>query len=218
MSLTVACVFVRGNVPFSWDYVTKLQSMVGRSLDRPYRFVCFTDRPWECPAGIRSIPVAPSTFSRERAWWAKINLFDRSHDLGDRVLYLDLDTLIVGSLDDVADYPSRFALVPHAGTFNGRDGLAVVKRFNSSAMVWDADVPGYLYDTWHPQVMRRLFGDQDWIGEQTHEADTMPLEWFPRLSEVKGGRIPTGAKVILCKKPKNEEAAEQWPWFRERWQ
>jgi hypothetical protein len=142
---------------------------------------------------------------------------DRSHDLGDRVLYLDLDTLIVGSLDDVADYPSRFALVPHAGTFNGRDGLAVVKRFNSSAMVWDADVPGYLYDTWHPQVMRRLFGDQDWIGEQTHEADTMPIEWFPRLSAIKGGRIPTDAKVILCKKPKNEEAAEQWPWFRERW-
>lgn len=216
--LTVACVRVKANVPYPLHYVTRLQAMVARHLRRPHRFACLTDRPWELPPTIASVPIGST--AHLPGWWAKVELFNPAHALGDRVLYLDLDTLIVADLDPIVDYPSPFALVPHAGTFRGRDGLAVVPRFNSSVMVWDAGVPDHLFTDWRRAVAHRLWGDQDWIGEQHPQADTMPLEWFPRISELTNGHefvVPSATKVILVKKPKNEEAAARWPAVREAW-
>ena len=134
------------------------------------------------------------------------------------MLYLDLDSLIVSPLDDVIDYAAPFALAPDAGKFQGGEGLAVVKRFNSSVMVWDAEHAALadLYTEWKPAVARRLWGDQDWIGEQYPDAAAMPAEWFPRLS-VKRETWPDSSKVVLCKVPKNAVAAKMWGWFNEAW-
>lgn len=212
--ITVACVLVRGNVDYSMDYVSRLRSMVARHLPTPHAFACLTDQPSDVPPGVRPVQVAPSPGLA--GWWAKMELFNPAHQLGERVLYLDLDTLVVADLLEVATWPGEFALVPDAGTFQGRNGLKVVKRFNSSVMNFRPEAVRGLYEAWSPQVGLRLWGDQDFIGEQMPGADTMPLSWFPRLS---AARPPWDAdvKVVLCKKPKNHEAAERWPWFRDSW-
>jgi hypothetical protein len=212
--LTVCCVWVHANVPYATEYVTNLRSMVAKHLAREHQFVCLTDRPWMLPDGIRSMPIGHER--RVPGWWAKIQLFKPGRFSG-RVLYLDLDSLIVQPLDPVVDYPSTFALVPHAGTFNGRDGLRVVKRFNSSVMVWDARANESLFLDWTPEIPRRLWGDQDWIGEHRPDAATMPSAWFPRLSELSGERPNASAKVVLCKKPKNSIAADLYPWVGDVW-
>lgn len=212
--LTVCCVWVKGHVPFSLIYVQTLQKMVARYLHRPYRFVCLTDRTTAIPHTSKMVVRTPPRSMY--GWWSKLELFRPGRFTG-RVLYFDLDTLIVDHLDAIVDYPSSCALVPDSGAFRGARGRSVVKRFNSSVMVWDAGVMDRLWTTWTPIVTKRLHGDQDWIGEQMPEADTMPLEWFPRLSQCHGGP-PTGAKVILAKVPKNMDAAKRYPWFAERWQ
>lgn len=216
MSLTVACVWVKGHVPYPVEYVKRLASMVARHLDRPYKFVCLTDGPDRVPSGVEPIHIKnPRPLD---GWWSKVQLFNPKHGLTGRVLYLDLDTLVVKPLDPIVDFPASFALVPHSGRFNGRDGHAVVKRFNSSVMVFDAGVTHRLYEEWSPEVADRLHGDQDWIGEQYPEAWTMPLPWFPRVAEVgPEGRIPAEAKVVLVKTPKNILAAKKWPWFNREW-
>lgn len=214
--ITVACVWVKANVPFEAAYVGRLHAMVTRHLPTPFRFVCLTDRPAQLPAGVEAIriPSIGSLFG----WWAKLQLFNEAHGFTGRMLYLDLDTLVLQSLLPIVEYPSPFALVPHAGTFNGKKGLSVVKRFNSSVMAWDAGVNDHLFADWSPAVAARLFGDQDWIGERTEHGEKMPLEWFPRISEIGAGPVPAAAKVVLCKKPKNTVAATQWPWVAEVWQ
>lgn len=214
--LTVACVWVNANVPYTVEYVTKLRAMCRRWIDRPFRFVCLTDRPWLLPDSIERVVIQlPKGM---KGWWGKIELFNANRRLGPRVLYLDLDSLIVGSLDAIIDFPAPFALVPHSGSFNGKDGLAVVKRFNSSVMVFDAAVTYRLYDDWTPSVTKRLHGDQDWTGEQMPHAAAMPLEWFPRISELQERGPTPEAKVILAKTPKNIEAAKRWPWARQAWE
>jgi hypothetical protein len=221
MSLTIACVWVQGHVPYGVEYVARLASSVRRSLARPSAFVCLTDQPRRVPAGV--IPLEVPSPRPLKGWWSKIELFRPSRFTG-RVLFLDLDSLIVDQLDPIVDYPAPFALVPHtgkpAGTFpEGREGLTVVKRFNSSVMVWDAD--GHLdrlCTDWSPRVAARLWGDQDWIGEQLPDAAAMPMTWFPRVSQIEDGPVPADAKVVLCKKPKNVIAARQWPWVQEAWQ
>jgi hypothetical protein len=215
MSLTVACVWVKANVPYSAEYVTKLHGMVRRHLARPFRFVCLTDRPAALPVWVDVITIEPhrGLFG----WWSKIELFNQAHHFSGRMLYLDLDVLVVGDLDMIVDYPAEFALLPHAGTFNGKDGLAVVKRFNSSVMVWDAGTQNHVYDTWTPGVADILWGDQDHIGLQCPQAAIMPARWFPRLSDFRWPDVPVDAKVLLTKKPKNTVAAKTMPGFAEAW-
>lgn len=210
--VTVACVWVQGHVPFSARYVVRLRNMVTQHLDRPHRFVCLTDRTRALPEiETVGIPWANTL----KGWWAKVELFRPGRFAG-RVLYLDLDTLVVDVLDAIVDYPAPAAFVPDAGTFQGKEGKAVVKRFNSSVMVWDAGTLDGLHARWTPSVAQRLWGDQDWAGEQVPDAATLPLEWFPRLSQCQDGP-PAGAKVVLAKVPKNEVAAQRYPWFAERW-
>jgi hypothetical protein len=222
--LTVACVYVQGNVPYTDEYVHRLKSMVERNLNQRHRFVCLSDRgvPGVDVVRIKSPDGIPG-------WWSKIELFNPQHQLTGRVLYLDLDVLVTGPLDGIADYDAKFALVPDGGTFKGRGGLSVVKRYNSSVMVWDnrASV-NRLYQLWNPSVARRLWGDQDYIGQMLPNEQVMPLMWFPRLSEVptefasvedaKQFFAEAGTRVVLSKKPKNAEAAVKWQWFREMWQ
>ena len=84
-------------------------------------------------------------------------------------------------------------------------------------MVWDAGTGDPLWDSFTASVPRRLWGDQDHIGEQMPDADRMPLDWFPRLSALHGDP-PTGdARVVLAKTPKNAAAAQRWPWVADAW-
>lgn len=213
--LTVACVWVHGHLPYPVEYVTRLHAMAQRWITRPFSFVCLTDRPKHVPAGVTPIHIpSPNPL---KGWWSKVRLFDKSLGLTGRVLYLDLDTLIVARLDDVIDYPADFALSPHAGTFEGKGGLQVIKRFNSSVMVWNAETQHALFDAWSPNVASVLWGDQDYIGLMATEAQPMPAAWFPRLSEFDWPNIPLSAKVVLCKKPKNDEAAKTLNGFQEAW-
>ena len=213
--MTVTCVWVKANVPYGVEYVVKLHGMVRRHLTRPFRFVCLTDRPEQLPVWVNPIRIEPhrGLFG----WWSKIELFNKVHGFTGRMLYLDLDVLILSDLDPIVDYPADFALLPHAGTFNGKDGLSVVKRFNSSVMVWDAGTQNHIYDTWAPGVAEVLWGDQDHIGLQCPEAAVMPASWFPRLSDVDWPHIPAAAKVVLAKKPRNTVAAKTMPGFAEAW-
>lgn len=220
MSLVVACVLVDGHVGFTPEYVFKLRSMAARNLP-PHRFVCLTDHP-ESLIGVETIRIA--TPMGYYAWWAKLELFNPKHEAlrSGRVLYMDLDVLIVDDLSELIDY-GGMALVPDdAPNFKGKGRQVTVKRFNSSVMSWNGGMYNDLFLDWTPEVTQRLWGDQDWIGERLPKATKMPLAWFPRLSQVMTkGKVDStmkNAKVILCKKPKNAEAARQWPWFAKAWQ
>lgn len=215
--ITVASVWVKGHVGYDVKYVTRLARMVRAKMTRPYRFVCLTDD----PRRFTSDDIEPIVIPNPRpqfAWWAKLHLFDPSKFSRGRVLYLDLDTLVVGSLDDIVDYPGRFALIPDAGQFAGVGMRKVVKRFNSSVMVFDAGSQRRLWDAWMPAVSERLWGDQDLIGEVCPLASQMPAVWFPRISTLKGNGPTQDARVVLCKVPKNALAARKWPWVRDVWE
>lgn len=220
MKLTVSCVFVNGHVPFTKNYVTTLRSMVARILSVPHEFLCLTDRPHLFKnEGISTVEI-PSPAYGVFAWWRKLHLFDPSIPQlqSGRCLYLDLDTLVIKDLDQIALLREPMALVADdAPSFHGKGARVTVKRFNSSVMVWDGGKYNSLFTDFKVSVSRRLWGDQDWIGERLGDAVAMPKEWFPRLSQCMVGPTPE-AKVVLCKKPKNSEAIKSIPWVKKAWQ
>jgi hypothetical protein len=216
--LTVACVWVRGEYPYTVEYVTRLRAMVERWIDRDFTFCCLTDRPEELLSPVIAIPV---TKLAGFAPWTKLELFNPTRAWPGRVLYLDLDSLIVAPLAPILDYPAPFAITadpPRPGQ-KPRDsyGRAIVRRFNSSVMAWDGGTHTELFTRWTPEASKRLSGDQDHIGEQLPDAAALSRDWFPRISELKGEPPREPAKVVLCKVPKNAIAAAQFEWVREVW-
>jgi hypothetical protein len=216
--MTIACVFVQGEYPYTVDYVTRLRDMVARWTDRPFRFVCLTDQPQLFTPPIETVWVAKLPGF---APWTKLELFNPIRQWTGRMLYFDLDTLIVAPLAPIIDAPTEFAITADPTNKKNRTcdsfGRAIVRRFNSSVMVWDGGTQTDLYTNWTTADGDRLSGDQDWIGERRPSAVTMPREWFPRLSEL-GGQPPVEpSKVVLVKVPKNHLAAAQYPWFGPLW-
>src|SRR5688572_3708269 len=107
MSLKIVCVNAGNYCDRGYQYVTSLQKMVARHLSLPHEFIVFTDDPEEYPEPItkRDLPEPGLT-----GWWHKISLFKPGvFEDGDRIFYLDLDTLICGSLDEIAAYDGEHA-------------------------------------------------------------------------------------------------------------
>jgi len=120
-------------------------------------------------------------------FWSKISLFEPGRFKG-RVLYLDLDVTITGDLDEIIDFPWPFGII--------RDWFAGV---NSSVMVWDAGIADHLYTDFHPNVMKRLHGDQNWVGERMLSTVKFPAHWCVSYKKhVKPiGKVPCGTKVVV---------------------
>lgn len=221
---TVCCVFVKGPYPYTADYVVRLERMARRFLQRPFTFVCFTDQPevFRSPIETIRIPAHVPGCKEAIGYWNKLQLFNSAHGLTGRVLFLDLDVLVVGDLAPLMDYPAAFALVADELALERptRDrnviGQTIIRRFNASAMAFWADAPSVLWSEWTPDITKRLQSDQDWYAERMPDAAAMPMSWFPRLSRVQPP-WSADAKVVLVKKPKNHHAAAQWPWFNEAW-
>lgn len=223
--MTVCCVFVKGPYAYTADYVVRLERMVRRHLARPFRFVCFTDQPEAFTAPIETIRISSQLPGCPQAvgYWNKLQIFNTKHALTGRVLFLDLDVLVVADLAPVVDYPTSFALASCQMALErpaiGVDsiGRTILRRFNGSVMAFDAGAVSDLWDAWTPSVTRRLQGDQDWYAERYPKAGAMPVEWFPRLSRIPGPPFAPEAKVVLAKKPKNHLAVVQYPWFETLW-
>ena len=218
MSLTVASVFVRGEYPYTPEYVTRLYAMVRRWIDRPFRAVCLTDQPWTVP-DVETIPVSKL---QGFAPWTKLELFNPTRNWTGRMLYLDLDSLIVAPLGPLLDTPGEFVITddpPSLAKKRTHDsfGRLIIRRFNSSVMAWDGGTQTDLYTHWKPEMAKVLSGDQDYIGEKKPGATTWPRSWFPRISELNGQPPADPAKVVLCKVPKNADAAVLLPWVKQAW-
>ncbi len=131
--LNVACVAVNLDTYMEGhaiEAVEILYSMVRRNLQAGLRgrFVVFTDDPsaFADMAGVQT-KLLPTGLS---GWWNKLYLFSpEAFSAGERVLYFDLDTVITGSLDEIAAYDGPFAIL---------QDVYRPKGLQSSVMAWEA--------------------------------------------------------------------------------
>lgn len=128
-SVTFACV-LRPSNDFGVAEVERLSRMIARHTARDYRLVCLT----EVKQNTFSDPVIEAVPLKHPEWQtkhSKIELFrpDLLEDWG-RVIYFDLDTVIMGSLEEICGYYGAFAML--------RDFFC--SRMNGSGMMaWGPD-------------------------------------------------------------------------------
>jgi len=218
--LTVVCLWIqgKGKRAYGLEYVEKLRSMVDRHLSIPHGWACLTDTPERVPEGMQAIRVKRPTYLRP--WWLKVKLFSPKMPFEGRMLYLDLDVVVLGGLDEIAAWPAEFAILPDmASRFKGKKGAPPpVHGYNSSVMVWDAGARSEIWTDWDSSIADRVWGDQCWIKTRFPNEAMFPREWFTRLHRQTAPPFPSELKVILCIKLKNVAARRKLPWFDEYWQ
>lgn len=206
--LNVVC--VRVGRKYSPDYVYKLRDMVARNMKQEYDFYCLTDNPAQI-SGINTIP-APIQINDS---WCKIGLFSPSLPMierGDKMLYLDLDVIVTGSLDDLI-----------AGKLNGdhKKDLWIAKDwrdpFNSSVMYWVHGKQGRIFGSFTQKHIETLRGDQNLIAELVPDAKTFKEGAILSYKFNKVDKKPESAKVVLFHgKPKMHEL-DDVQWVNKEW-
>ena len=209
--ITVACVLKSGG-RYNADWVYKLQEMVRQRLSLPHHFVCLSDIP---------IPGVDVILLRHDwpGWWSKIELFGPSLYHAKRILYLDLDVLVTGSLDAIAQFPADIAFTPPHHILMGtplRRAVGVIPCYQTSCVVWKPSAGKQIYHDFRESNIRKFRGDQDWIARVNSNWPLLPVEWFRKLRQCYVGP-PDGVRVILMMPEKNDKAAELYPWVKACW-
>ena len=204
---------------FGADYVNKLYSMVARNLSAPFKFVCFTDDSSGIRAEVetRALPEMKLPSGAERGW-RKLSTFKTDIGLEGRVLFLDLDIVIVGSIDRFFEIEGNFIIAREFGRRVGAHG-----RGNSSVYRFEAGTLGFVYENFINDITA---AKNSYRHEQAYLTDTLfkknmlkywPEGWcvsfkhscarpFP-LCYFQTARIPEGAKIVIFHgKPTPEDA------------
>ena len=224
---TVIC--MKWGTAYGADYVNKLHAMVRRNTARPLRFICFTDNAAGLVDDVEALPLPPIELPER--WcckpWRKLSLWQRDlAGLSGDVLFLDLDVVVTGSIDDFFDFkPERTFCVIENWTQRG-EGIGNTSvfrlRVGAHTEVFEAlgDDPARVIQNYaNEQTMAsKIVGDvvfwpPGWCVSFKHEAlPRWPLNLF------RSARLPKGARVVVFMgHPKPDEARDgRWPapWYK----
>ena len=174
--VTVLC--MKWGTKYGPDYVNRLYGMVARHLKRPFRFVCLTDE----AAGVRAevtcapTPALPRIAQPKERGWSKIASFSPQLEglLGDMVLYLDLDVVVMGPLDPLLEHPGAFPMI--------RDWYHPVRLVGNSSVYRYRPAERYaLFDAFCADadaIVTRIRNEQEFLSEYLEARGE--LSFWPR--------------------------------------
>lgn len=179
--MTVCCVEVGNYAGRGNDYVNILHNAVEKHLTVPHQFICFTDNPHGKNCECRPI--------NGRGWFAKLYLFKQFKE--GKVIFLDLDTLIVDNIDFLDNYNGKFAIL--------RDFYRP-KGYGSGIMMWRG---GFGHEITNSYILDGcpdvIGGDQTYIEQMVKTAkrvqDLFPNKVVSYKEHAMAG-IPRKAAII----------------------
>ena len=160
------------------EWVNRLYAMVQRNTSWSVRFVCFTDDATGIRPEVECQPLPEVRFDAARIgrYWPKLGLMqERLGGLSGMTLFLDLDLVIIDSIDDLFTLPGRFLLIrewkdPHLGYGNS----SVVRYF----IGMESNVLERFYATPPEEIVERYASkEQNFMTKAVDEASFWPADW-----------------------------------------
>ena len=216
MTNDIVCIWSGEKSRFPVEYVYKLKNMVYRNVTGDNRFICLTHN----PELIEDEDVIPVRLPDETiaGSWNMIQLFHGYDFLSDRLVYFDLDTVILGNIDDLVNSESGFYVLYDFGmkkpTFGG-----AVKVFNQKyRWIWDLfqkDKNDIMKkqkrsDLWYGGLITRSHTDIKWI------QDEYPGQYESYKINLKRGEPHSNTRVVcfhgspMPHEVKNKFVRENW--------
>jgi len=198
MEATVACVLRSGGV-FTPEWVWRLRAQCHRHLP-PHHFRCLSDL---------DVPGRVVMTEHYPGWWSKLELF-KPNVLTGRIVYLDLDTILVGDAS---------ALFGYLGPFASLSDFYRPEMPASGLWAWDASLNAEIWENIQrdPPPLNNRRSDFYWPRVTPRPERLQDL--FPGLiGSYKADQLQDGPKdySVVCfhGEPKQPDAA---PWVREVW-
>ncbi|WP_096786275.1 glycosyl transferase [Rhodobacter sp. CZR27] len=191
-------------------FINRLYGMVARNITPPFSFTCFTDSAEGVRPEVDCQPLPELDFEmpkNTKGKWPKARLWgERLGDLKGPVLFMDLDLVITGSLDDFFTYgdPDKVILSRNPAKPFERLGQTSVFRFPVGKLVdlqrrFLADPQGVADEYRYEQrfVTRNAPGGIDlfprpWVRHFRYDC----LPTFP-LNLVQPARLPKDARIVI---------------------
>lgn len=211
---------------YSSEYVNRLYRMISRNTKEPFALYCLTDD----PKGVDpAVQIRPCPFYEKIPFggWRKVALWAKDlYDLKGEFLYLDLDIMITGPMDEFFHYKgnSDYMVMRNYTTMDRRIGNTSVFRFTIGT---------------HPDVLAKLLEDprgayyryknsQTFISNTISTMDFWPDGWIRQfkvhcmrpwpLRLFMQPKFYPDAKIIVCTgHPAPDELVKgKWeaPWYK----
>ena len=194
---TIVC--VKAGTKYGADYVNRLAAMARRNSTRHPRIVCFTDDTRGLAGDVEAQPLPAAGLT---GWWNKVALFcETLPGVSGRVLYLDLDVVITGSLDPLLDHPGDLVVMDND----------YVPGFNSSVMLFTVGARTEIWTGFSPETTTNIQGDQDWIALMAPDAELWPASWcVPFRLRAAIAPPPETKVVVFSGRPNPDEYPAEW--------
>lgn len=215
----IATVLKTGGI-YNVDYVNRLANAIARHVTVPYRFVVLTDD----VEGDYCENVHERVLLRHDlpGWWSKIELHAPDFYPDHKILFFDLDTVIVGNLDHVVEHDHHYTVLSDF-YYPGSVG--------SGVMAWKQTGLTENFNAFLADAQRIMSGsergDQQWIEETvqhpSHFQTLFPNEFLSYKKDLVRHRratdieIPADAKVICFHGTPKPHEVLQYNSMRDNW-
>lgn len=191
------------------EYVNRLYAMVRRHLRGDFSFVCLTDDATGIRREVRCLPIPALDLPPgipERGWNKLATFSADLHGLRGTALFLDVDVVVVGALDDFFTQPGEFLIIHDYKRPRRITGNSSVYRFELGA---HPDVLEYFRA--HVQEVRQRFrNEQAYLSDFLHAQGKLaywPAHWCPSfkyhsiprwpLNYWQAPGVPPGARIVI---------------------
>jgi hypothetical protein len=204
-------------------YVNRLWSMVKRHTRRDTRLVCFTDDAQGIDPAVEIQPLPAINIPEHVSWtpWRKLSVWQAPlKGIDGDVLFLDLDVVLTGNIDEFFDYmPGEFCVAENWTQPGQRIG-------NTSCYRFPVGKHKHIFDDFNrdPEaILARYRVEQHYISDVIKGMYFWPAEWclsfkhslipsWP-LNFFYAPRLPATARLVaFTGKPDPDDAVDgQWP-------
>ena len=218
---TIIC--MKWGTRYGPEYVNRLAAMVRRNVSQPTRFICFTDNIAGVDAGIELHPLPEINIPERVAWtpWRKLSVWQHPlAELSGDVLFLDLDLVITGSLDDFFDHEPGAYIAIDNWTQPGQ-GVGNTSAFRFPAGRYTRIFDDFVADP--EAILGKWRIEQQYISDTIPEMIFWPPAWcvsfkhtlMPRwpMNYFKVAELSCDARIVaFTGKPDAEDALiGEWP-------
>jgi|19_taG_2_1085344.scaffolds.fasta_scaffold00062_41 hypothetical protein len=204
--INVVC--VQWGRKYSNEYVTKLYNSIERNTSVPFDFITCTDN------AERPVPGFKDIFPKDniQSWYNKLQMFYMDkHWRFEQTFFFDLDTVIVGNLDEIFGYRGNFCALRD---FYRRDGLG------SGLLSWKTGEHEYIWDYYKGRKHR--LGDQGIIEDATSKnVDRWQELYKDQIISYKVHCKPTppdNARIVCFHGKPNPHEVKGLKWVTNAWQ
>lgn len=239
MNLVVSCFWWTENdwpASYTADHVRQLKDAVRKNLTIPHEFVCLTDNveAFELDHDIRAVPLDMTT-AIPGTEFVKLMTFspEAKNTIGDRILQLDLDTIIVGNLDKIVDRDEDTVVWRNPARLPYDNPVRRRCFYNGSVILHRAGTAPHIFTGFVPEYARKLGGPfpttQEWMSEVLgpnapywdHNDGIYRLARADTPGSGIDGALPANAKLVAFvgseHKPWHPAIRSTFPWVTDHW-